>query len=114
MEAFYETLGIIVAICIGIMILALFFTVLNAMKRKFSKPSVLKIEGFLNESKKVNLHMNRGQILKGVTFIGMVDHEQTKDNLPYQFVGMIIIENSENKRSMIKAETIRMIEEVEP
>jgi hypothetical protein len=113
MESFYETLGIIVAICIGIMILAVFFTTLSMIKRKFSKSPILKVEGFLNESKKVNLHLNRGHILKEVYFVGVVDHDQAKDNLPYQFVGMVVIEDSEKKRSMIKAETIRMIEEVQ-
>tara|TARA_R100000027_G_C2248156_1_gene93737 strand:+ start:434 stop:817 length:384 start_codon:yes stop_codon:yes gene_type:complete len=114
MESFYSTLGVIVAICIGIMILAVFFTTLSAIKGKFRKPSILKVEGFLNETKKVNLYLNRGHVLRDVTFIGMVDQEQVKNNLPYQFIGMIIIEDSEGKRSMIKSETVRMIEEVDP
>lgn len=114
MESFYNTLGVIVAICIGVMILALFFTILSAIKSRFSKPSIIKVEGFLNKSKKVNLHLNRGHVLKDVKFIGMVDQEQVKNNLPYHFIGMIIIEDSGGKRSMIKSETVRMIEEVEP
>jgi len=95
------------------MILALFFTALGMLKRKISSSPILKVKGFLNESKKVNLHLNRGQSFKDVYFIGVVDQHQAKENLPYQFVGMIIIEDLEKKRTMIRAETIRMIEEVQ-
>jgi hypothetical protein len=113
METFAQTFGFVAAITAGIIILAVFFSVLGYVKRVCGGPTVLKVKGLLNDGRLLNVHLNNGKILEAVKFIGFADPNSPKGaGLPYQFANMLIVENASGSRLLIRAETVRMLEEI--
>jgi hypothetical protein len=112
-ETFYPVLGIIVAVCVGIIILTLFFTTINYFRRATLGFDVVKMKGFIKDGKLINIYLNGGKSVLGVRFVGFTDRLAGKGGIPFQFSGMVVLETIKGARILVRAESVRMIEEVE-
>ena len=112
MDTFRETFGFIGAICAGIIILALFFTVLSFFKGNIRGFKILKVKDFIREGQLVNVHLTGGKSVLGVRFIGFTHSEPGKGGMPYQLGSLVVLETAEGARVFLKPDTVRMIEEV--
>jgi multicomponent Na+:H+ antiporter subunit F len=95
---------------IGIMALAVFFTVLGAIKDRFSSSKFIKIKKLLNQPEKVTLHLASGKTVADVHFVGFTDPASLK-GVPYQLSNMVVFETTDGRRVLLRADTIRMMEE---
>jgi hypothetical protein len=111
MEVFIVWISVIGALCIGIMALAIFFTLLSAAKQHFSKTAMIKIKGVFKNSELLNVHLNGSKTLSRVKMTGFTDTDSMK-GAPYQLNNMVVFETTEGKRILLRADTIRMIEEI--
>jgi hypothetical protein len=113
MDTFYSVFGVVAALCAGIIVLALFFTGLNAFNRATRGFGVLKLKGFISDGRLINVYLNGGRSVLGVRFVGFTDRGAGKGGVPYQMSGMVVLENTTGGRILIRADAVRMIEEVE-
>lgn len=114
MEKFAEFLGPILAATIGIMILAIFFKILNRIGKKADEPPLIKLKGFFKDAEFVDVHLSGSRVLEKVRLIGVSDASHTgKGAFPYELSGMVVLEKENKKRLMIKAKSINMIVESE-
>lgn len=110
MNIFIEWMAPIAAICIGIMILAGFFSIIGMIKDRFSTVKYFKMKKFLKDSDCVSILLSSGKSVSNVRFVGFTDSSSFK-GLPYSLANMLICETQDNRRIMIRADTIRMIEQ---
>jgi len=115
MENFYAVLGPIMAGAIGIMALALFFSLLSGLKRKVGGDAaslgILKIKSVFDDKAQVNITLNGGKSFDNVFIRGMTSQDGGK-GYGHFFWNWIVIEDGQNKKTMIKPDTIRMISQV--
>jgi hypothetical protein len=114
MEAFIIAISIVGSIVVGIIVLTLFMKFMRMMESKMGSPGLIKMSSFLKDATKVNVHLSGGRILEDVKFIGFTDQSSMKGgHLPYHLAHMVVLENSAEKRILIRADSIKMIEEVD-
>jgi small nuclear ribonucleoprotein (snRNP)-like protein len=111
METFIDWISVIGAICIGVMALTVFFTLLNAIQRHFSKTAIIKLKGVFKTSEWLNVHLNGAKTIERVKFVGYTDPNSMK-GVPYHLNNMVVFETADGKRVLLRADTIRMIEEL--
>jgi ABC-type lipoprotein release transport system permease subunit len=111
METFIVWISVIGAICIGVMALTVFFTLLNAIQRRLSKTAIINVKGIFKTSEWLNVHLNGSKTVERVKFIGFTDPNSMK-GVPYQLNNMVVFETAAGKRVLLRADTIRMIEEL--
>lgn len=112
METFLIVLGPVLALCSGVIILAVFFNVMNAIKDRLSPAKTIKIKKFLNDADRVTLELNRGQKIENVRFLGFTDSSNYKSGLPYQLLNMVILETTDKERILLRADSIRSIRQL--
>lgn len=112
MNWFLEWMLPILAVCLGVMIVTVFFHLLAAVKRLFSPERVIKVKGFLEKDARVTLHLKRGETLENVLFIGFTDVTHLQDNLPYQLRNMAILESLSGERILVRSDHIRSIRQL--
>ena len=113
MDTFYQVFGFVAALCAGIIILAVFFTGLSYFKRATRGFDVVKLKGFIKDGKLINVLLSGGKSVLGVRFVGFTDQSTGKGGIPYQLSGMVVLETTKGARILIRADSVRMIEEVE-
>jgi hypothetical protein len=113
MESFYKTLGVVLALCIGIGVMTLFFWIINLIKKVDRKVNVLKMEGFITEGRYINVHLSTGKIYRNIKFIGFTEKKSEKDAMPYQLWQMMVCETAKGAKVLIRTDTVRVIEEIE-
>ena len=113
MESFYQVFGVVAALCAGIIILGVFFTGLCYLKRRTRGFDVVKLNGFINDGRLVNVHLAGVKSVLGVRFVGFTDQTAGKGGVPYQLSSMVVLETRKGGRVLIRADSVRMIEEVE-
>jgi hypothetical protein len=114
METFLNTFGFVAAILLGIIILILFVTLLNLASSKMGDPALIKMKKFFNNAGLINVHLAGGKIMERVKFIGFTNPASMKGgHIPYHLAHMVVLENSAAKRILIRADAIKMIEEVD-
>jgi hypothetical protein len=111
METFLNSISIIGALCIGIIILSIFFTLLSSGKRRFSQVNIVKLDGLFKTSDFLNVHLSCGRSVSHVKFIGFTDSESMK-GIPHQLTNMVVFENAYGKRVLLRPDSIRMMEEI--
>lgn len=113
MDTFYQVFGFVAAFCAGIIILAVFFTALSYFKRAVHGPGLAIVRGFIRENKWVSVHLTGTRALQRVRFIGFSEQSSAKDGaIPYQLSSMAVFETEEGSRILVRADSIRVIEEV--
>ena len=113
MDTFYQVFGFVAAICIGIIVLTAFFTIVGYFKSKTRGFDILKLKGFIKDGKLVNVYLSGGKSVLGVRFVGFTDQSVGKAGVPYQLSNMVVLETTNGSRVLIRADSVRMIEEVE-
>src|SRR5437660_8275050 len=113
MDTFKQVFGVVAALCGGIIILALFFTALGYFKRATRGFDVVKLKGFIKDGKLINVYLSGGKSVLGVRFVGFTDQSAGKGGIPYQLSSMVVLETTKGARVLIRADAVRMIEEVE-
>lgn len=113
MEMFYQVFGFVAAICVGVIILVLFFTGLGYIKRARRDFDIVKLKRFIKEGKLVNVHLNTGRIFAGLRFVGFTDASSSKEGVPFTLSQLVVCETAKGARGFFKAEAVRVIEEVE-
>jgi hypothetical protein len=114
MEVFTIAISIVSSIVLGIIVLTLFVKLLRLTESKMGSPGLVKMNIFLKNASRVNVHLSGGRIMENVKFIGFTDQSSMKGgNLPYHLSHMVVLENAAEKRILIRADAIKMIEEVD-
>lgn len=106
----FGTFGVgILCLVLGIIALALFFTALSWFNTRGAKPEALAVRGVLKKDTWATVHMQGGETFERVRFIGFTSTESIKALLPYDLTGMVILEDPEGRRYLVRAKAIRMI-----
>lgn len=112
MNSFLEWFGPTLALSIGVMILAVFFNVLAAVKRAISPVKKITIKGFLKDHDRVTLQMKRDEAMEDVRIVGFLDATSAKGVLPYQLANMMVVETRSGERILLRAEDVRSIRQL--
>ena len=99
--------------CLGIIILTLFFTVVGHFKKDTRGFDVVKLKGFIKDGKLINVYLSGGKSVLGVRFVGFTNQGAGKGGVPYQLSSMVVLETTKGARILIRADSVRMIEEIE-
>ena len=99
--------GILCAV-LGIIVLAVFFTVLIRLSSG-GAPQTMAVRGVLKKDTWATVHMAGAETFERVRFIGFTNTEDFKTHLPYDLNGMVILEDPEGRRFLVRAKAIRMI-----
>ena len=113
MDTFYQVFVFVAALCAGIIMLTVFFTAVGYFKRATRGFDVVKLKGFIKDGKLINVYLSGGKSVLGVRFVGFTDQSAGKSGVPYQFSSMVVLETTKGARVLIRADSVRMIEEVE-
>jgi len=113
MDIFYPVFGVVIAICLGIVVLAVFFTGIGYFKRRTASFNVVKLKRFIKNGRVVNVHLSSGRIFSGVKFVGFTDQSSTKGGIPFSLSQMVVCETAKGARIFFRAEAVRVIEEVD-
>ena len=112
MDTFYEVFGFVAAICIGIIVLTTFFTIVGYFKSKTRGFEIVKMKGFVKDGRLVNVHLSIGQVYRSVRFLGFSD-QSAKGGVPFQLANMVVCETQKGARVFFRPDSVRIIEEVE-
>ncbi|MHC4399962.1 MAG: hypothetical protein ACYTG0_09805 [Planctomycetota bacterium] len=110
MHPFIEAISVVGAACIGIIALVTFFVCFSWLSGKARRQAPVKLQGLLNESDRVTMHLAGGKKLENVRFVGLTDPASLK-GLPFDLANMVIVEDESGLRTLIRANLVRMIEE---
>jgi len=113
MHPFEETIsiaGALAAVIVGaIVVLTLFYRGLSWLSGAGSKPETVAIRGVLKKNTFATVHLAGGDTFERVRFIGFTNSETMKTRLPYELNGMVILEDEQKTRFLVRAKNIRMI-----
>ncbi len=113
MDTFNQVFGFVAAVSLGIIILTVFFTGVGYFKRATRGFDVVKMKGFIKDGRLINVHLSSGKILSGVRFIGFTDQSAGRTAIPHQLSGMVVLETTAGARVYVRADSVRMFEEVD-
>jgi hypothetical protein len=113
MDTFYQVFGFVAAVCIGIIVLTAFFTVVGYFKRKTRGFDIVKMKGFVKDGGLVHVHLSSGQVYRDVRFVGFSDQSSAKGGVPFQLSQMVVCETRKGARVFFRPDAVRIIEEVE-
>jgi hypothetical protein len=106
----FSTLGVaVLCIVLGIIALAIFFMLLGRISRAGATPETLAVRGILKKDTWAKVYMSGSEDFERVRFIGFTNTESMKTHLPYELNGMVILEDPQGRRFLIRAKAIRMI-----
>ena len=113
MHPFIETISIVGAIVLaisgGIVMLTLFFRGMSWLSGG-AKPETIAVRGVLKKETLATIHMTGGKVFERVRFVGFTNSETMKTHLPYELNGMVILEDEQQHRYLVRAKNIQMIE----
>jgi len=113
MNTFVEVLSFVGAIVLGVVALALFFTVaLGRIKAYFAPPLALaRLLAAPLSGGPVRVGMKDGSTIEAACIVGGLDSDQAADaGLPYGLRDWLVLERDDGTRIWIKPEGIRWIE----
>lgn len=107
----FSTFGVgILCLVLGIMVLTLFFNFADRIGEKQEpKPDRLGIRGVLTKDTWAKIHMSGGEDFESVRLIGFVNTQNLKVHLPHDLDGMIILEDREQVRYLVRPRAIQKI-----
>lgn len=106
----FSTFGVgVLCLTLAIMALTLFFNALSWLWNRGGKPEALAVRGVLKKDTWATVHMTRAETFKHVRFVGFTNAESMKGRLPYELNGMVILEDPEGTRFLVRAKDVRMI-----
>jgi len=113
MHPFEETIsiaGAVAAVIVGaIVVLTLFYRGLAWLSGAGSKPETIAVRGVLKKNTLATVHLAGGETFERVRFVGFTNSETMKTRLPFELNGMVILEDEQKTRFLVRAKNIRMI-----
>jgi hypothetical protein len=113
MHPFEESMSVAGAVCIAvvaaIIITVLFFRALSWIAGRNAKPESISVRGILGKDTFAAVHMAGGESFDRVRLIGFTKPDMMKNPLPYELNGMVILEDENHQRYLVRAKNIRMI-----
>ena len=105
----FSTVGVgVLCIAIGIIVLAIFFSLLSRLSQPGAKPETVAVRGILKKNTWAKVHTG-SETFERVRFIGFTNSESFKNHFPHELNGMVILQDEENRQFLIRAKAIRMI-----
>jgi hypothetical protein len=106
----FSSLGVgVLCIVLGVMALAVFFTLLGRIANAGAKPETMSVRGVLKKDTWAKVYMSGDETFDRVRFVGFTNTENIKNHLPYELNGMVILEDERKCRYLVRAKAIRMI-----
>lgn len=106
----FSTFGVgVLCIVLGIIALAVFFTVLGRINAGQVKPETIAVRGVLKKDTWAKVYLSGAETFERVRFVGFTNTESVKNHLPYELNGMVILEDEHRRRFLVRAKAIRMI-----
>lgn len=106
----FSTFGVgVLCLALAFMALSLFFYVMGWLGRLGAKPDTIAVRGVLKKDTWATVHMSGAETFERVRFVGFTNTESVKTHLPYDLNGMVILEDQQGKRFLVRAKAIRMI-----
>jgi hypothetical protein len=113
MHPFFETLSVtgavLLAIVAAIMVLTLFFRGLAWISGAGSRVDSLAVRGVLKTGTLATVHLSGGRKFERVRFLGFTNSQTCKNSLPGELNGMVILEDEQGQRYLVRAKNIQMI-----
>ena len=113
MQLFIDTLssvgGVVTAMVGGVVVLTLFYRGLAWLSADGEKPNTIALRGVLKRDTLATVHLAGGQKFERVRFVGFTNSEALKTHLPFELNGMVILEDEEKQRYLVRARNIHMI-----
>lgn len=113
MHPFTETVSVVgavvTAIVAGIMVLTLFFRGMAWISGASAKPETVAVRGVLKKDTLATVHLVGGTKFERVRLIGFTNSETMKTHLPFELNGMVILEDEQKQRFLVRAKNIQMI-----
>lgn len=113
METFQHTIGFVGAVCAGIVFLALFFAAYSRIAKMLRADRLRNVSGFIRDGALVTIHVSSGKPIERVRFIGLGADSAKSGEIPFELSRMLVFERSDGMRVLVRASTVRFIEEVE-
>lgn len=113
MQLFVDTLssvgGVVTAMVGGVVVLTLFYRGLAWLSADGEKPNTIALRGVLKRDTLATIHLAGGQKFERVRFVGFTNSEALKTHLPFELNGMVILEDEQKQRYLVRAKNIQMI-----
>jgi len=109
MDIFIMWMGPIAAICIGIMVLTVFFKIIGYLGDRVSPVKHIKIKKLLSQSELVTAHLTSGDKIVNLKFIGFTDNTSVK-GVPFELTNLVTFEKPDGTTVLVRANRIKMIE----
>ena len=109
MDIFIMWVGPIAAICIGIMVLTVFFKIIGYLGDRVSPVKHIKIKKILSQSELVTAHLTSGDKIPNLKFIGFTDSTSVK-GVPYDLTHLVTFEKLDGTTVLVRANRIKMME----
>ena len=109
MEIFIMWMAPIAAICIGIMVLTVFFKFIGYIGDRVSPVKHIKIKKLLSQSELVTAHFTSGDRIPNLKFIGFTDSASVK-GVPYELTNLVTFEKLDGSKMLVRANRIKLIE----
>lgn len=113
MHLFIETISVVgavlLAIVAAIIVLTLFFRGLSWVSGEGSRPDTIAVRGFLKKDTLATVHLAGGKTFERVRFIGFTNVQTSKSHLPFELNGMVILEDEQKQRYLVRAKNIQLI-----
>lgn len=101
--------GVVLPIVGGIILLSLWFKVSQWFFGEGKKPGDISIRGVLGKNTFAAVHMAGGPTFDRVRLTGFLSVQNMKTHLPFQLDGMVILEDEQGQRHIVRAKNIKMI-----
>jgi hypothetical protein len=101
--------GVALPIVGGIILLSLWFNASRRLSGEGAKPEAISVRGVLGKDTFAAVHMVGGQTFDRVRLIGFISSQDMKTRLPYELNGMVILEDEQRQRFIVRARDIKMI-----
>lgn len=112
MHPFVETISIVGAFAVAfvgvVVALTLFYRGLSWLSGD-ARPEEIRVRGVLKKGTRVTVHMSGSKTFENVRFLGFTS-QSMKTNLPFELAGMVVLEDANQTRFLIRAKDIRQIE----
>ena len=109
MDIFIMWMAPIAAVCIGIMVLTVFFRIIGYLGDKVSPVKHIKIKKLLSQSELVTAHLTSGDKIPNLKFIGFTDSTSVK-GVPYELTNLVTFEKPDGSKMLVRANRIKVIE----
>jgi len=114
MDVFHTAASIASAIVGGIIVLGIFFAIMERLGRMGSPHTVVvPHSAFLIEGSRVNLLLRRGERLNDLRFVGFTT-SAGDDKMPYELNKLAAFDTDRGTRVYVRAERIVLIEQLHP